>query len=115
MLPLFAELNRGQMSKGKASNDDKITYGGKDHYSAAYAKVKGRTTPIDLKKTGLFHKGVYADVRAQEIHLSSTDSKTDKLVEKSGDIIFGLTEDSKDQAREKGMEILTDKIKNKLK
>lgn len=56
--------------------------------------------PVDrvtLKDTGAFHKSFIIVTEEDSFIITATDVKTEALVFKYGDEIFGLTEDSKEQ------------------
>jgi hypothetical protein len=67
----------------------------------AYARRKNAMNPLpgfgipDLKLSGAFHRQVYAETRGDKVILDSTDPKTQKLVDKYGEEIFGLNKVSK--------------------
>ena len=94
------------MEKGVKATGEAITYQGRSRYSPAYAKKKGKSSPIDLKDTGSFHRKTYAEVLADDIEFSSTDAKTKMLEERSGEDIFGLTTQSKSIVQEQGMDMI---------
>jgi hypothetical protein len=84
-----AQMLYGEGSKGKIGK----------YRSAAYARKKYQMNPIagegnvDLRLTGDFSKGVFADVRTDGVVLDSGDPKTSALVKKYGEDIFGLNPD----------------------
>lgn len=92
------------MEKGIKATGEAITYQGRSKYSPGYAKKKGRSSPIDLKDTGSFHRKTYAEVLADAVEFSSTDAKTKMLEERSGEDIFGLTDESTTIVQEEGMD-----------
>jgi hypothetical protein len=65
-----------------------------------YANIKHAKNPLpglgvpDLKLTGAFHRGIYADVQGDRIVWGSRDEKSERL-QKKYDAIFGLNRDSK--------------------
>lgn len=69
--------------------------------SPAYAKKKYAMNPLpgegipDLKLTGAFHREVYAEVRGDKVIVDSTNDKTQALVNKYGEKIFGLNTEKK--------------------
>lgn len=93
----IADLNVKQLEEGKRIDGNSIV---PEYQSDLYAKAKksiGAKPPIytpDLKLTGSFHSGIYAEKKADYIYTWSTDEKTDKLNSKYKKI-FGLTFDSK--------------------
>lgn len=110
----MAQLNRDQLNSGVTADSKAVTYEGRAAYSAGYAKRKGRSAPIDLKKTGAFHSGIYARVGRGDITHGSRDSKESLLVEKSGETIFGLNDESLEVLKPQAEEQLIANIKNKL-
>lgn len=87
------DLNRRQLMQGVDSNG--LSLG--EYKSEAYARMKRTLNPngvVDLKLTGSFHENFFI---ASEIPLIiwSYDEKTDDLVAKYGEEIFGLTYESK--------------------
>lgn len=60
-------------------------------------KRRGGIAPegmVDLRDTGAFQEGIRAQIVNDGIFLDSVDKKRDDLVEKYGEDIFGLNEDS---------------------
>lgn len=91
----LVDLNTGQLMMGIDANGEKL----KEYANAVYAAFKKHLNPLgvtDLKVTGDFHSGFYADMKQFPITFWSTDEKTDELVYEYGKDIFGLTEESKD-------------------
>ena len=66
--------------------------------STDYAKRKkakggiAKLGVVDLKNTGDFYDAIFAKVESKFIEISSSDSKTNLLEKKYGDIIFGLND-----------------------
>ena len=93
----IADLNVKQLEEGKRIDGGSII---PEYQSDVYAKAKkaiGAKPPLytpDLKLTGAFHSGIYADRKQNYIYTWSTDGKTDKL-NRDYKKIFGLTFDSK--------------------
>ena len=113
----MADLNVKQLEQGLRSDGKKIT---PKYQSKAYAKAKKAQGAIpsegtpDLKLTGAFHSGIYAEKKGKEyIYLWSTDEKTDKLNAKYAKT-FGLTTDSIGILKPDTTEILLKKITNEL-
>ena len=78
-------------------------------------KAKGQVSDrVTLKDTGKFHKATKADILADKVELGSTDSKTDQLVAKYGDEIFGLTEANIEALKERVTEPLISKFQKLL-
>lgn len=90
----IADLNTSQLEVGKTSEGNDIEPA---YYSPAYANLKksmGKKAPgsiPDLKLTGDFYAGLYADLQDGWIELHSTDYKETRLRRKYSDDIFGLT------------------------
>lgn len=78
-------LNWEQLDKGKDANNKSL---GK--YGFRYADIKGRFSPIDLKWSGAFRKAFQVEVDDTGITIYSEDVKTDILVSRYGQDIFGL-------------------------
>lgn len=94
---VIADLNVKQLEEGKRIDGNSII---PEYQSDLYAKAKkaiGAKPPIgtpDLKLTGSFHAGIYADKKGNYIYTYSSDEKSDRLNAKYRKI-FGLTFDSK--------------------
>ena len=94
---VIADLNVKQLEEGKRIDGNSII---PEYQSDLYAKAKkaiGAKPPIgtpDLKLTGSFHAGIYADKKGNYIYTYSSDEKADRLNAKYRKI-FGLTFDSK--------------------
>lgn len=90
----LSDYQRHQMSTGTRRDGKKI---GK-YKSDAYAQLKHEMYPlpglgnVDLKYTGDFQRNIFVDPRANEVVFSSSDPKTNDLIAKYSDKIFGLTE-----------------------
>lgn len=88
----LVRLQKLQMLFGERSDGKKI---GK-YRSIPYAIRKQTINPlagfkqVDLRLTGDFHSGLFADVRDDKVVFDSLDSKTDILLDKYGEKIFGL-------------------------
>ena len=88
------DVQRDQMQVGENAEGNII---GKLR-SADYAKrtkAKGgiaKLGVVDLKNTGDFYDAIFAKVESKFIEISSSDSKTNLLEKKYGDIIFGLND-----------------------
>lgn len=91
----LVKYQKEQMLHGVRKSGKKI---GK-YKSPAYAKKKFQMNSKaglgnkDLKLTGDFHSRVLVDVRGKEVIVSSDDPKTEKIVEREGDDIFGLSKE----------------------
>lgn len=96
-LPTMVDLNVDQMMQGLNAEGQEIG----EYRSPSYAEFKqymnSRPAPFvpDLRLTGSFHSRMFAKRSGDEITFSSTDWKTDALVDKYG-AIFGLTEENRE-------------------
>ncbi len=113
----IADLNVKQLEEGMRSDGKAIT---PEYFSEAYAKAKkaqGAKPPEgtpDLKQTGAFHSGIYAEKKGKEyIYLWSTDEKADKLNAKYAKI-YGLTTDSIGILKPELTPIIKDRVLNEL-
>ena len=92
--PQMADLNVNQLEEGKTSENKLI----KPKYSAKYGQFKKRIgsksspTP-DLKLTGKFHEGIFADTKQDSVEFGSTDKK-EGFLENKYDDIFTLNRSS---------------------
>ena len=92
------DMQRFQMQQGLDSDGDVIGYLRSSIYARA-KKNKGGIAPVghvDLKDTGAFQSKIKARIVHGAVLLDSSDSKTDDLVEKYGEDIFGFNEESKE-------------------
>lgn len=78
------------------------------------AERKGRTSPIDLKDTGDFHRGIDSMIGRDNINFGSSDRKAGLIEQNTGPDIFGLNEKSLDPIRAEANEIFIEKVKRKL-
>lgn len=93
------EMNRDQLLNGRDSLGEKL----KEYVDDQYAELKQRMNPLpgygtpDLKLTGDFHRGFYLDISSIDdgnFELGSTDEKTQELVDKYNESIFGLDKEN---------------------
>lgn len=84
--PELLSINKKQLDAGVDANDVKLP----PYQNPDYAKMKGRLIP-DLKLTGAFRDRFFVEYYKNEIHIDSSDWKTEKLVTKYGWDIFGVT------------------------
>ena len=56
-----------------------------------------RSSHVTLRDTGDFYQGMFIEVKNWIITASSTDGKTDSLIEKYGEGILGFTQEEQDQ------------------
>lgn len=88
---------RGQMESGKNAYGEIIGR----YRNPAYARKKQAMNPkpglgnVDLKLTGATHRDIYSEVRGNKVIIDSTNEKTQKLAEKYGEQIFGLSPEVK--------------------
>lgn len=65
------------------------------YYADMKAELRGGRELTDLFLTGAFQDGFYLVVDGDTYYITSNDSKTQKLIEKYGENIFGLTDENK--------------------
>ena len=98
--PIVESWQRDQLLGGKNREGKKIGR----YRNPAYAQMKHSMNAVpglgvpDLRLTGDFYRGIYTDVRGDKIIIDSTDEKTQDLVDKYGEVIFGLSKDTKKEA-----------------
>jgi hypothetical protein len=89
----YVQIQQEQIRNG-LRRDDKPIFNlitGSDQYSPGYAKKKGKSSPIDLYDTGSFSEGIFLHVdNITEAVVDSADDKTESLIERYGNEIFGL-------------------------
>lgn len=111
--PELAQQNREQMLKGKTATGNDIV----PPYSPRTRKRKGFSTP-NLKETGAFQQGIYADIRKKVISFDSTDIKTKKLYARYGQSgagnIFGLGPEATSNIIDLAGPIFFEKVIDKL-
>ena len=99
-------LNTSQLyDEGVDKNGNKLQpYRSRGENYESYAAMKHRMNPKpgfgnpDLFLTGEFQHSMNLRVEGEVFEIDSTDTKTNKLREKYGDQIFGLTDESKQEA-----------------
>jgi hypothetical protein len=85
-LPVIEELNRARMQEGIRSDGSVMP-----NYSFISVTEYGYPDgPIKLKDTGAFQAAIIAERQGEEIIQTSTDDKTNMLVEAYGEEIFGI-------------------------
>lgn len=86
-------------------------------YTVNIKQVLGQPTDrVTLRNTGNFHNSFYLKRAAKEIEISATDEKTEALVDKYGNEIFGLTPENLEEISENYVKpALEQKIKDLLK
>lgn len=90
---LLIDLNTSQLMEGLDSENVQL----KEYQSESYARMKASLNPkkvTDLKLSGDFHRSFVAITDRWPVLFSASDSKTDGLVKKYGENIFGLNEKS---------------------
>lgn len=97
----IADLNRQQLyEKGEDSTGRKL----KKYKRPRYARVKHEMNPKpgygnpDFFLTGEFQKSIFADVRDRSIIMDAADPKVEFLVNRDGEVIFGLQDESRNTA-----------------
>lgn len=87
----IVSLNQKQLFDGKNADGDML-FPPYSQLTVELKSAKGQPTDrVTLKDTGAFYRGMFIDIQGEDLIISSTDSKTDSLVEKYGERIFGLT------------------------
>ena len=111
---MIEQALRDQMSRGEDMNVRPITWQGRTEYRTMTAERKGRTSPIDLKDTGDFHRGIDSLVGRDNINFGSSDAKAGLIEQNTGPDIFGLNEKSLVPVIAEAGEIFMQKVKTKL-
>ena len=97
----IADLNRYEQLYKRSIDSESTPL--RLYSSAGYSFEKEKKNPSpgygrpDLFLTGAFYKGFKVTIQPQFYLITSTDSKTKKLIAKYGENIFGLSQFSKDQ------------------
>lgn len=110
------DLNIAQLESGKDSLGAFLDQYASDAY-AKFKKFHGSQAPLgipDLKLEGDFHSGFILKADGSEFIFTSTDEKKDRLVDKYGEDIFGLSEDSLSSIREVILESFLTHFRNGL-
>ena len=100
-LPYFADLNIEQRLQGKRADGQMITPGLRNEKYAEAKVSRGGKAPFgtpDLKDTGDFNSGQFVKKQGKTLLFSSTDDKNKDLVDKYGEEIHGLSEESREEA-----------------
>jgi len=100
---LVADLQRAQLMAGKDAEGQEITPEYRESTKAIKRRKGQPTDRVTLKDTGKFYKATKAIILSDRFELDSLDIKRNKLTDKYGEQIFGLTE--------KNIAILREKIK----
>lgn len=95
----FVGMEKERLFEGADANGGMI----EPDYTPFTRRIKiSKGQPADrvtLFDTGRFHESLFAERSGGEVLFDATDSKRDKLVEKYGKDIFGLTDRQVDKAR----------------
>lgn len=92
----IAETNADQLFAGLRADDTDIEPAYKP-FTIAIKKEKGQPTDrVTLKDTGEFHRSIFVKFTNNTIIIDSNNDLRDKLVEKYGAAIFGLTKQNKE-------------------
>lgn len=92
----IAETNADQLFAGLRADDTDIEPAYKP-FTIAIKKEKGQPTDrVTLKDTGEFHRSIFVKFTKDTIIIDSDNDLRDKLVEKYGITIFGLTKQNKE-------------------
>lgn len=124
----YVSLQQQQIKSGVRSDGKNIfrLSTGSDEYSPAYAKKKGKSKPIDLYDTGNFSRGIFVDIRDQELFIDSaatlstgdfvkeSDSISDILQKDYGEEIFGLDDDRGQDFADVAGQVLVERVQKKL-
>jgi hypothetical protein len=92
---VLIRLNQDQLLLEGIDADGKKLAPYRSENYAARKRLLNPAGVTDLRLTGKFYAGFFVTVEDFPLIFGSTDSKTDKLIEKYGEKIFGLTEESK--------------------
>ena len=86
-------------------------------YTVKMKKILGQpSNRVTLRNEGNFHSSFYLKRESKEIEISATDEKTEALVDKYGEEIFGLTPDNLEEISNNYVKpALEEKIKEILK
>jgi len=109
---LMADLNRAQLNEGIDSRGRRI----EPPYTPRTVKIKtikGQpTNKVMLLDTGRFQSLIKAQKHNKAYYMESSDDKTEKLVNKYGEDIEGLTDENKDLVAASMKEPLIEKHRN---
>lgn len=110
------DANTAQLEIGKDSLGELLYDYATDEY-AQWKQSIGSKAPMgtpDLKVTGDFHSAFVIRYKSSEFEITSTDSKTGKLVDMYGEQIFGLNDDAKDKVLPDFTETIIDEIRKMI-
>lgn len=91
------DLETAQLMAGKTSEDKPVTPAYRNPKYAAFKKSLNPAGVVDLKLTGEFHRSFFIKAEKFPLMFGATDEKTNELVGKYGESIFGLDKKSKDE------------------
>ena len=113
---ILADLQADQMLHGKNANGNVIGVYAWEEY--AEQKSRQNSLPgfgiVDLMREGNFYRGITVNANANSVTINSTDGKTDKLVSKYGEEIFGLNIEYRAKYLEDFNPVALDKIKQQI-
>ncbi len=101
----MADLNRDQLLRGEKSDGSEMPNYVKD------SKQPQAPGKIVLFETGDFHQGIKPILNEKKYLFDGDDDKTDLMIHNYGAKIFGLTDESKKELREK----LTPGVKERIR
>jgi hypothetical protein len=92
----LVQLNKNQLYElGENSKGVKLNKYRSKYYADMKANMRNGKELTDLFLSGNFQRHFFIVIEGDMYGISSTDSKTAKLIEKYGDDIFGFTEENK--------------------
>lgn len=91
----IAETNADQLFAGLRADDSEIEPAYKPFTIAIKKEKQQPTDRVTLKDTGEFHRSIFVKFTKDTIIIDSDNDLRDKLVEKYGAAIFGLTKQNK--------------------
>ena len=103
----ISDLNTEQMNQGVKGDGTEIG----QYANLAY---KGRLKPVDLYDTGSFQDKVYVEIYDDVFEMNSSDSKTEKLINKYGEKILDLTDQNKSNTAELIKPTFIEKVRGQL-
>lgn len=112
----YVGLQKDQMTLGLASDGEKIGKYQNEVYAAKKNAMNSKAGfgNVDLKLTGDFYSGIFADPRSEGIVVDSLDPKTEMLTEKYGEGIFTLADERKQTFANIAGQILVNEISKQM-